>query len=492
VVPGGPAEIQAVASQFNRMVVAQHNSLASLAESEARWQFALEGSGDGVWDWNIVTGQVFYSARCNQILGFAEGGLVGTIAEWTARTHPDDYDSVAALGRLHLDRKADSYAAGFRVRCKNNAYKWIYARGLVVERGPDGLALRMVGTITDISRTKQQDDDMRTAAIAFESQMPLYILNPECRFERTNRAFTVLTGLALPALQGQALDALLTRQSVEPEAVIGFWKGVVQNGEAQLEFAAQAGSGALLRLQTHLSVVKNDKAEVVAYVGTLVDITESRRLEAQRNAMLEAQKTALVREVHHRVKNNLQGMIGMLRAFGRNHPETMEPLSEVIGQVQSISVIHGLQGQTSLAQVRLCELTESIAHSIATARGADIRFHRPVPWRAHIIAAREAVPIALVLNELILNAVKHGRADQGPVQVSMEEGAQAGAVRVRISNHGSWKPEGKSSQVGLQLVETLLPHQGATLSRVLGPDRIDTLVELEPPVISPAQPDLPT
>ena len=124
------------------------------------------------------------------------------------------------------------------------------------------------------------------------------------------------------------------------------------------------------------------------------------------------------------------------------------------------------------------------------ARNADIRFHRPLQWTPREIAAKEAVPIALVMNELILNAVKHGNAEQGPVTVDMEEGARPGGVRVRISNPGSWSPDHSTSRVGLQLVETLLPRQGATLSCVIGSGRIETLVELEPPVISPAHTEM--
>jgi PAS domain S-box-containing protein len=443
VVPSGPLEIQTVARQFNRMVESQHRSLARLAESEARWKFALEGSGDGVWDWNFVTRHAFYSRRRNEILGFEDGELPSTIDEWAIRTHQEDYARVVAVGRAHMNGESPSYATTFRIRCKDDSYKWVLSRGLVVERDHHGHPLRMVGTITDFSQVKQRDDDLRTAAIAFDSQLPMYILDAECHFRRINRAFTEMTGLTLEELQGRRPEMLLAQGKNDPERIESFWKRLAQTGEASDEFLAHSRFGDSISIITNLSVVKNDSASVVGYVGTLTDVTERKRQQVQREAEQEAHRTALVREVHHRVKNNLQGMIGILREFGRSHPETMEPLSQVISQIQSISVIHGLQGETSLSQVRLCELTESIASSISAARQVRIAFHRPDAWQPCIIESREAVPIALVLNELILNAVKHGDATKGAVRIAMEKGESESVVRIVISNFGDWSQDAK-------------------------------------------------
>ena len=487
VVPSGPAEIQTVARQFNRMVESQHRSLARLAESEARWKFALEGSGDGVWDWNFVTRHAFYSRRCNEILGFEDGELPSTIDEWAVRTHQEDYARVVAVGRAHMDGESPSYATTFRIRCKDGSYKWVLSRGLVVERDYKGRPLRMVGTITDFSQIKQRDDDLRTAAIAFDSQLPMYILDDKRNFRRINRAFSEMTGLSIEELRGQRPEVLLAHGQNDPERIAAFWKRLAQTGEASDEFLAHSRFGDSISIVTNLSVVKNDSASVVGYVGTLTDVTEKKRQQVQREAEQEAHRTALVREVHHRVKNNLQGMIGILREFGRSHPETMEPLTQVISQIQSISVIHGLQGETSLSQVRLCELTESIASSIAAARQVSIAFHRPDRWQPCIIESKEAVPIALVLNELILNAVKHGDAAKGSVRIAMEKGETESVVRIVISNYGDWSQNAVGKQVGLQLAETLLPRQSATLTRNTQNNQVVTVLELGAPVITLGQ-----
>lgn len=357
----GPTELEAVARQFNHMLDARTQVEAALRDSETRWRFALEGAGDGVWDWNVVTGAIFYSARCMEMLGYSEGDFPPALEAWFARVHPRDLPAISASIREHLDGRAPTFLKEYRMRCKDGSYKWIEIRGLVVERTLRGRPLRMVGTHTDI--------------------------------------------------------------------------------------------------------------------------TERRRMQQQQRIDQMAQRDALVREVHHRINNNLQGIIGILREFGRQHPEAAEPVSQVVGQVQSVAVIHGLQGRTSSGQVRLCELTLAVASGIDSLWSAAIAVDIPDPRNAILVAQDEAVPVALVLNELILNAVKHGAPSLGGVKVSMQDTDEPCTVRIDIVNGGRWQPSGEGAHAGLQLVETLMPRHGAKLLREVRGDCICTTLELSPPVL---------
>ena len=129
----------------------------ALRESEARWQFALDGAGDGVWDWSIATGRVFRSRRLLTMLGFEPGELPEHIDAWAARVHPDDLPGALAAEDEHLRGESPSYVREVRMRCKDGRYKWILARGLVVERDADGNPLRMIGTHTDIDEAKARE-----------------------------------------------------------------------------------------------------------------------------------------------------------------------------------------------------------------------------------------------------------------------------------------------------------------------------------------------
>ncbi|RQW82011.1 MAG: PAS domain-containing hybrid sensor histidine kinase/response regulator, partial [Geobacter sp.] len=135
----------------------------SFRESEERWQFALEGSGDGVWDWNIPSGKVFYSDQWKNILGFGVDEFDENENLWEKLVHPDDRDWVLKEIKRHLRSETPLYMTEHRLRCRDGSFKWILDRGKVMERGKDGTPLRMVGTYTDITDRKRLEDQLRQA-----------------------------------------------------------------------------------------------------------------------------------------------------------------------------------------------------------------------------------------------------------------------------------------------------------------------------------------
>jgi diguanylate cyclase (GGDEF)-like protein/PAS domain S-box-containing protein len=124
---------------------------AALRRSEARWQFALDGAGDGIWDWDIDTGHVFYSRQWKAMLGHAEDEIGATVGEWSDRVHPDDLPRCWAIIDDHLAGRSPDFVLEHRMRAKDGSWRWILDRGKVVERAEDGRARRIIGTHTDIT-----------------------------------------------------------------------------------------------------------------------------------------------------------------------------------------------------------------------------------------------------------------------------------------------------------------------------------------------------
>ncbi|GAB7023028.1 GGDEF domain-containing protein [Salidesulfovibrio brasiliensis] len=134
-----------------------------LVESEERWNFALEGSRDGVWDWDASTNKVFFSDQWKRMLGFEPEEISDDLSEWESRVHPDDKDAVFKDLVPHLEGRTEFYENTHRVLCKDGSYKWILDRGKVITRDADGKPLRIIGTHTDLTEYKEVQHELQKA-----------------------------------------------------------------------------------------------------------------------------------------------------------------------------------------------------------------------------------------------------------------------------------------------------------------------------------------
>lgn len=124
-----------------------------------RWQLALKGAGDGIFDWHFKTDEVFYSTTWKAMLGYSDSEIAHTAQQWIELIHPDDREQVIATKTAHLEQKIPHYSIEYRMRCRDGSYKWILARGKATwDR--QGNAVRMVGSHTDISARKQAERDL--------------------------------------------------------------------------------------------------------------------------------------------------------------------------------------------------------------------------------------------------------------------------------------------------------------------------------------------
>ena len=144
---------------------------AALHASETLWKLALESAGDGVWDWNMRTGEEYFSASIKAMFGYADDDIANLAAELDARTHPDDVPQMLLDRQAHFDGRVPVYRNEHRVRCKDGRWKWVLSRGVVIARDDNGEPLRMVGTHTDITELKEAEAQQRALEVQLrESQ----------------------------------------------------------------------------------------------------------------------------------------------------------------------------------------------------------------------------------------------------------------------------------------------------------------------------------
>lgn len=134
---------------------------AALRKSEERFALAMEAARDGLWDWNVAGGEVYYSPGYARMLGYAPEEIPADRGFWMGLIHPDDRDTALKANNDCIENVRDDFSIEFRMRARNGEWRWILGRGKAVARDGNGRALRMVGTHVDITLLKTTEMALR-------------------------------------------------------------------------------------------------------------------------------------------------------------------------------------------------------------------------------------------------------------------------------------------------------------------------------------------
>ncbi|MFA5679118.1 MAG: PAS domain-containing protein [Pseudomonas sp.] len=136
---------------------------ARLRETEQRFSFAVEGAGDGVWEWDVPSQHMTLSSHCETMLGYPAGEVPPEARFMTAGIHPEDLAEVETVIEDLCAGRRNTCALEVRLRCRDGTYKWVLTRGIVVARDEDGFATRMIGINSDVSERKRVEQALITA-----------------------------------------------------------------------------------------------------------------------------------------------------------------------------------------------------------------------------------------------------------------------------------------------------------------------------------------
>ncbi|WP_052177808.1 EAL domain-containing protein [Methylotenera sp. G11] len=272
-------EIGELVGSFNALLEVLGQREDALRDSEFRWKFAIEGSGDGLWDWNVSANQIFFSKTWKHLLGYAEAEIDGNLAEWERHIHPEDKARVLARLQDHLDGKTPAYVSEHRALCKDGSYKWILDHGLVVSRNADNKPLRVIGTLSDIAGRKAAEIRLRMLSTAIEqSPTSVVITNLDASIEYVNPCFTEATGYSLAEALGKN-PRVLQSGLTDPSVYADMWT-TLTNGRTWVgEFINKRKNGEIYFEEAHISPVTDIDGAVSHYVAVKVDITARKLAE---------------------------------------------------------------------------------------------------------------------------------------------------------------------------------------------------------------------
>ncbi len=154
------SDLEEANRELHDEILERRKAQKALSINEERLKMAMEGSNDGLWDWNISTGEVFFSRRWLDMLGYDMGNIEWKMSAWKELIHPDDHPLVERMLDDHLKDQSDHYQCEYRMRTESGGWKWILDRGRIVERDEKGAPLRLVGTHTDIQDRKRAEKEL--------------------------------------------------------------------------------------------------------------------------------------------------------------------------------------------------------------------------------------------------------------------------------------------------------------------------------------------
>jgi len=252
-----------------------------LEDSEFRWKFAVDGSGDGLWDWNTKTNQVYFSPRWKKMLGFDEHEIEDSLEEWEKRVHPNDLEEVYKDITAHMEGKTKIYQNEHRVLCKDGSYKWILDRGIIVQKDEKGNPLRIIGTHTDIDERKKSQEELTKSNIKFNS-IYNYSLDAIVLLDTKSGKFSDVNLRAIE-LYGYTKEEFFNLKIKDIEAshneekIKITQKNIIKRGWDQFESKHRLKDGSLI--DVHVNAVSINILDKNYLYVTFRDITKEKQLE---------------------------------------------------------------------------------------------------------------------------------------------------------------------------------------------------------------------
>ncbi len=288
------AKARKINQQLQREIFQRQQVEADLRASKDRWELALRGNNDGIWDWDILTDKIFYSKKCQEILGYYEQYRYQTSEERLQNLHPDDKSKVLQAVEEHLQRKTSFYIAEYRYRCPDGSYKWILDRGQALW-DESGKPVRMVGSHTDITERKQAEQFLELQAIIARNMAEgmCLIRADNSIIVYANPKFEQMFGYNQGELNGQHVSCINYAPDFEAAEAVNqsIQVQIFQKGEASYEVHNVKKDGTPFWCSATTSVFRHPEYGDV-FVAVHQDITARKQAEAELEIELKERQQA--------------------------------------------------------------------------------------------------------------------------------------------------------------------------------------------------------
>ncbi len=443
----------------------------NLEKSEERLQLVLAGTNDGWWDWDLIENSLYYSPRWWSMFGYKENEIELIPSIYPNYVHPEDRERVENSFKESLYNGTTSYEIECRLINKFGEYIPILSRGYIL-RDKNNVPIRVSGSDMDLSERKIAEDKIKQSEEKYRS---LIETSPEIimitdKDEKIQFINFVSGNYSKDEIVKKSVYLFVNERH---HAEIKAAHESIFNGlkSAQYETEGTDSNGEKAYFITHVGPKYLDE-EVVGLVLFISNITERKIAEVQIKQSLD-EKEILLKEVHHRVKNNLQiiSSILNLQSSTITDQQTLDLLKNSQDRIRSMSLIHELLYQTKdFSTINFSEYIRSIATNLFQSYNQNKLIELSLELETVFLDLDSAIPCGLIINELITNSLKYAYPNNktGNIKISLNQ-LDKNVVLI-IEDNGKGFPSTidfrETESLGMQLVISLT-------------DQIDGEIDLE-------------
>jgi len=322
------------------------------------------------------------------------------------------------------------------------------------------------------------------------SPVGIWHLDASRRFVYANRCALALAGLEHSDVTGRhVLDVL---GEALHEQLLPALDRALGGIEAVAEPEALRGDGGIRHYFVYLLPHRGPDDLVDGCFAAVLDVTQARLAREHQSRREQQLRATLIRETNHRIKNSLQGLIGLLRLQDPHSRSAAEVIEQSVAHLMAVTVALGLASRHGEGQILLCDMVTDIAGNVeqASQRRIQVQLSPAAVREPVLLSERYGVNISLVINELVFNAIKHSANAGGHrgVRVTVDRGSDSAVLRV--INEAGQLPAGFSLEsgaglgTGLSLIKALVPPGASRLSIEEGPEGVCAELTLRPPVLA--------
>jgi PAS domain S-box-containing protein len=417
----------------------------ALKDSQIRLKLALESSNIGLWDWHLDNNIVTFNGNWGTMLGYEQHEIGNNFYEWESRVHPQDLENVYADIERHLHRESDVYQNEHRLRCKDGSYKWILAKGRVVQWDEAGNPLRFIGTHNDIDARKQAELTLITLNQQLKKAQEVANLGYwsfDLGCQKITWSQEVFKIFGTPPEQGEPTYTEHLKQ-YHPEDV----PQVLEHIEAahlgipqQYDFRLVRLTGEIRYCNARLEVeVQNGKA--TRLFGTVMDITERKQNEARLREALRAAdaanqaKSRFLANMSHELRTPLNAILGFtdMMSYDPEIPQEQqgylkiihqsgEHLLQIINDILELSKIEAGKVEVKPAPCNFANLLQSLEYLFKReidqkGIGFKLRSDRRLPK----LIKTDELKLRQTLINLIGNAIKFTPKGEVSLRVRLKD-----------------------------------------------------------------------